>query len=203
VRDFHFQSLHAPVEPLVINHKPGWLRALAVRLAGEGRLQDAIAAVRAEWEALAPGYAFTYTFLDEDFGRLYLREERLGRLFGLFAGVAVLIACLGLFGLAAFVAEQRRKEVGVRKVLGASVGGLVALLSKDFVRLVFVGVVVAAPLAYWLMNQWLEAFAYRITLGPGVFLAAGALALLVALGTVASQAFRAATSDPVRALRSE
>jgi putative ABC transport system permease protein len=202
-RDFNFQSLHSAVEPVVMNYKPDWLGSeVAVRLA-PGHLPSALADVRAHWETFAPGYAFEYTFLDEVFGELYRSEQRLGRLFGLFAGLAVLIACLGLFGLAAYSAEQRTREIGVRKVLGARPAQLVGLLSKDFARLVVIGVVIASPVAYWAMSRWLEAFAYRVELGPGVFLAAGLLALAIALVTVSSLAYRAATTDPINALRSD
>jgi putative ABC transport system permease protein len=200
--DFHFQSLHAAVEPVVINFKPDWLGGVVVRLA-PGHLPSAIDALRASWEPFAPGYALEYTFLDADIGRLYFTEQRLARLFGLFAGLAVLIACLGLFGLAAYSAEQRRREIGVRKVLGASTPRLVALLSTDFLKLVGIALVVAAPLAYLAMSRWLEGFAYRVSLGAGVFAAAAAIAVGIALLTVSYHAIRAATADPVHAIRSE
>jgi putative ABC transport system permease protein len=199
--DFHFQSLHQAVEPLVMNYIP-WFGIVSVRVAS-GEYAAALDHLRATWGAFAPGYAFSYRFLDEDFGRLYRDEERLGQLFGFFAGVALFIACLGLFGLAAYTAERRRKEIGVRKVLGASVSQIVRLLAGEFARLVLVGFVIAVPAAYLVMARWLGDFAYRIGLGPGVFVLAGALALTLALVTVSIQAFRAATADPVQSLRYE
>ncbi len=199
--DFHFQSLHQEVQPLVLNYIP-WFGIVAVRTAPGGHAA-ALDHLRATWERFAPGYAFDYKFLDEDFDRLYRDEERLGQLFAFFAGVAIFIACLGLFGLAAYTAERRRKEIGVRKVLGASVPQIVRLLAGEFARLVVVGFVLAVPVAYVVMSGWLSDFAYRIGLGPGVFLLAGGIALMIALAAVSGQAFRAATSDPVKALRHE
>jgi putative ABC transport system permease protein len=201
-KDFHFQSLHSAVEPVVINYKPDWVGTIAVRTAAGG-VGEALDHVRATWAAFAPGYAFEYHFLDEDFGRAYEAEAQLVQRFGFFAGIAIFIACLGLFGLAAYTAEQRRKEIGVRKVLGASVPQIMRLLAGEFARLVLVGFVLAAPVAYLAMDRWLGDFAYRVGLGPGVFVLAGGVALLVALAAVSSQAVRAATADPVRALRYE
>jgi putative ABC transport system permease protein len=146
---------------------------------------------------------FDYTFLDEDFGRQYEAEQKLGRLFRFFATVAVFIACLGLFGLAAYAAERRTKEIGVRKVLGASARDVVLLLSKEFTALVLLAFVVAAPLAFFAMRRWLESFAYRVDLGVGVFLLAGLIAVVIGFATVSTQALRAASTDPVKALRYE
>ncbi len=202
VEDFHFQSLRHAIEPVVINYKPGWVGTVAVRAAAAD-VSGVLDHVRATWAEFAPGYALEYRFLDEDFGRAYRAEEQLVQRFGFFAAVAVLIACLGLFGLAAHTAERRRKEVGVRKVLGASVRSLVVLLSRDFAGLVLAGFVVAAPLAWLGLRSWLDGFAYRAALGPDPFVWAGLLALAVALVAVGGQALRAATADPVRALRSE
>jgi putative ABC transport system permease protein len=148
-------------------------------------------------------YPFEYQFLDERFDQLYKAELRLGETFGFFTIQALLIASLGLFGLAAFAAEQRTKEIGVRKVLGAKVTSLVALLSMDFLKLVSIAFVVGAPLAYFVMQRWLEDFAYRIELGPRIFLLTGVTALLIALATVSYQAIKAALADPVKSLRYE
>ena len=199
--DFHFQSLHQAVEPLVMNYIP-WFGIVSVRTAPGGHAA-ALDHVRATWDRFAPGYAFDYRFLDADFDRLYRDEARLGQLFGFFAGVAIFIACLGLFGLAAYTAERRRKEIGVRKVMGASVPQIVRLLAGEFTRLVLIGFVIAAPVAYLVMTRWLGDFAYRIGLGPGVFLLAGGIAFVIALAAVSGQALRAATTDPVKALRYE
>jgi putative ABC transport system permease protein len=201
VRDFHFQSLHETVQPLVLNYIP-WFGNVAIRLA-PGDVRGALAHVRASWAQLAPGYVFDYTFLDEDFDRQYREEEREGQLFAFFATVAVFIACLGLFGLAAYAAERRTKEIGVRKVLGASARDVVLLLSREFTVLVVVAFLVAVPVAWWAMSRWLEGFAYRVDLGAGVFLAAGLLAVAVGFLTVSTQALRAASTDPVNALRYE
>jgi putative ABC transport system permease protein len=202
VDDFHFQSLHQPIEPVVLNWKPGWTWLVAARLTADN-VPAALDHLRAQWEQFAPGYTFDYTFLDADFERLYRAERKMGQLFGFFAGLAVLVACFGLFGLAAFTAERRTKEIGVRKAVGASAAQIVALLSKDFVRLVVVAFVIAAPVAYVVMNRWLADFAYRIDLGVGLFALAGSLALGVALLTVSYHALQAARTDPATALRSE
>lgn len=202
VKDFHFQSLHQDILPVIINYKPQWLGTVVVRLA-PGDLPAALDAVRSQWQTFAPGYVFDYRFLDEDFDRLYRDEDRLGRLFGFFASIAIFIACLGLFALAAYMAQERTKEIGVRKVLGATVPQLIGLLSKDFAKLVVVGLVVATPMAYYVMDEWLQGFAYRISMGVGVFLLAGVAAVLIAFLTVSYQAYRAASLDPVKSLRYE
>jgi len=204
VRDFQYGSFRARIHPAMI-------RPLAPESHGSvlmvrfrpGQTAEALRAVEAAWAEAAPGAPLRTRFVDEQFAELFTAERRLAGLFSAFAGLAVLIACLGLFGLAAYAAEQRRKEIGIRKVLGAHVGGLVALLSREFVVLVAVAFAVAVPLAYWATGRWLEGFVYRVALGPGVFLGAGALALLMALLAVGFHALRAATADPVRALRSE
>jgi len=159
--------------------------------------------LEAEWSAFGVERPFTYTFLDERFDQLYRSEQQVATLFLYFAGLAIFIACLGLFGLAAYMVEQRTKEVGVRKVLGASTGSIVTLFSVDFVKLVGVAFVIATPVAYWGMQQWLAAFAYRVEPGPWLFVAAGGLALGVAVLTVSVQAMRAALADPAHVLRSE
>ena len=214
--DFHHASLHEAVAPLALFTAPDSAITSAdglgifsspaldvfVRL-GPGPLPEAMAAVERAFTAAVPGLPFDYEFLDEALDGQYRDEAKLSAVVRLASLLAVLIAALGVFGLAALTAAQRTKEIGVRKVLGASTGSLVALLSKDLARLVVVGFVGAAPVAWWLMRGWLEAYAYRIALGPGLFAAAGALALAVALAATSVHALRAATADPVRALRSE
>ncbi len=203
VKDFHYRSLRETVEPIMLFiPPPGWLLTVSVRIR-PGEVEETLAALEATWATFDPAHPFTYSFFDETFNHLYRAEARTSALARLFAALAVLIACLGLFGLAAFAAEQRTKEIGVRKVLGASVGSVIALLSKDFVRLVLIGFVVATPLAWLAMSRWLDGFAYRVDLGPGVFVVAGLAALAIALVTVSTQALRAATTDPVKALRYE
>ena len=168
-----------------------------------GGAAEAVAALREAWDGVLPEAPFEASFLDADLDARYERQARLGGVVAAFAGLGALIACLGLFGLAAFAAEQRRKEVGVRKVLGASVRSLVTLLARDFVALVAVSAVLATPLAWWAARRWLDGFAYHVEVGPLPFVLVGLVALVVALVTVSGQALRAATADPVRALRSE
>ncbi len=208
VKDFHFASLREEIGPVVIRLRRPPSEAsyasygeVVVRFR-PGQTATVLSHLREQWTRFSDE-PLEYEFLDEQFAAMYRTERRLGQVFGAFAFVAVLIACLGLFGLAAFTAEQRTKEIGIRKVLGASVGSIVALLSKDFAKLVLVAFVVAAPVAWWAMSRWLEDFAYRITLSLWLFLAAGAVALLIALLTVSTQALRAATANPTDALRSE
>lgn len=202
VKDFHLASLHQEVEPAVLHIWPQRLTSLAVRL-GANDMEGVLGFLEAEWRRHVPGEPFEYFFLDEHFSRQYASEVRLGKIFGYFALLAVCIACLGLLGLVAFMVERRRKEVGVRKVLGASVASITALLVREFVLLVLVALPLAIPLAYVGMDRWLEHFAYRIELSAGIFLAAGLIALLVALAAVSGQAVRAALADPVRTLRYE
>ena len=201
VRDFHFESFRQPIRPVVFRAHALYDHLL-VRVQA-GRLDQALADLEATWATFAPGTPFAYRFLDTEFGALYRADQQFGRAFRYFAGLAVFIACLGLFGLAAYTAERRTKEIGVRKVLGASAAGIVALLSRDFARLVLVAVLIAAPTAYFAMDRWLAGFAYRVELAPDVFIAAGAIALGVALLTVSAHALRAAYADPVKALRCE
>jgi putative ABC transport system permease protein len=162
-----------------------------------------VARVEALYKRLFPDNPFTFSFADEMFQKQYEQDTRIGKVFGLFTVVAIVIACLGLLGLVTFVTQQRTKEIGIRKVLGASVASIVGLVSKDFLRLVAVAVVLATPLAYWLASKWLQNFAYRIELGALAFVASGVLALVVAGATVGVQAWRAARTNPVESLRSE
>lgn len=201
VEDFHYQSLKTQIAPLTLM-PTWWSRHVLVRVRTDD-LASTIDFVETQWEAIAPDYPFAYTFLDDRFARVYDAEERLAQVFGVFALLAIAIACLGLLGLVAYMASTRTKEIGIRKVLGASVSNVVALLTKDFLRLILVAFIVATPVVHWAMGHWLQDFAYRITLGPSVFLLAGAAALVIALATVSYQAFRAARTDPAEALRYE
>ncbi len=203
VENFHLFSLRDSVYATVLNPMPlEVLNFVSARIA-PGQTTEALAHLREAWAAFSPDYPFDYFFVDSDFDRLHRADARLGQVFQTFALLAVLVACLGLLGLAAFVAEQRTKEIGVRKVLGATERSIVVLLSKDFVRLVLIGAVVATPVAYYAMDRWMEGFVYRAPLGPGVFVLAILGALGVALATVAYHALRAATANPVQALRAE
>ncbi len=201
VEDFHFSSLKEEIQPLAISMGDD-NRVIAIRLTA-GNPQEAISRIEGAWRKIVPKYPFTYEFLDQVYDNLYRAEQKQRTILGIFAGVAIFVACLGLFGLAAFTAEQRTKEVSVRKVLGASVGNVVLLLSKDFVKLVLVAIALAVPLAWYLMHQWLQDFVYRISIGPDVFLLAGGLAVGIALLTVSYHAIRTALSNPAKTLRSE
>ena len=202
VSDFHIGSLKQEIKPLVLPYLHRFPMYIAIRL-HPGNVAEAISAVEKTWKKLAPNQPFSYTFLDQDYARLYNREQQMSHVFQIFSGLAILIACLGLFGLAAFTTQQRTKEIGIRKILGASVSGIVCLLSKDFLKLVIIANLIAWPIAYYAMNQWLQGFAYRINLSIGTFILSGLIALLIALLTVSYQAIKAARANPVDALRYE
>ncbi|GAB3264219.1 ABC transporter permease [Larkinella harenae] len=201
-KDFHFESLKQSIPPIVIFLEPEY-NWLSVHIAGGAGLQKGLAHIESVWKRRFPEHPFTYEFLDQRFGRLYTTEQTQQTLFGIFAGVAILISCLGLFGLSMFMAEQRTKEIGVRKVLGATTPGLVALLSKDLLRLVVIALVVASPVSWWGMTQWLEGFVYRTNISPWVFIGTAVIALLIAFLTVSFQSIKAALMNPVKSLRSE
>lgn len=202
VRDFHYQSLHHPVEPLVLQVNRPFRDHVLVRLA-PGNPAATLAELETLWKQFLPERPFEYYFLDEGFDGLYRAEQRVTRLVDVFSVLSLLVCCLGLFGLATFTVERRTKEVGIRKVMGATVPGLVTLLARDFTRLVLIAFAVAAPVAYVALRFWLAGFAYRTSLGVGVFVLAGGLALALALVTVSYQSVRAALSDPVHSLRQE
>ena len=203
VRDFHFQSLHTPIRPLITYLKrsgPGGV--VLVRL-DAGQTPTALAGIERVCKKLNPKFPFTYSFTDQEYARLYRSEQVVRQLSSYFAVLAILISCLGLFGLAIFTAEQRTKEIGVRKVLGASVFSIVGLLSKDFLKLVLIAIFIASPIAWWAMSQWLNDFAYKIDIDWWIFLLAGGLTVLIALLTVSFQSIKAALMNPVKSLRSE
>jgi len=202
VQDFNMATLHEAVEPARFVLLPDRFDTVLARVQPESA-EEAVGALRAAWMEAYPDALFEYRFTDAAFDAAYLSEGRLGTLFTVFAGLAIFIGCLGLFGLAAYAAEQRRKEIGVRKVLGATVSNIVVLLARDFVVLVAVAALVATPVAYLAMDRWLDDFAYRVELGPLLFIGAGLVALVIALATVSGQALRAATTDPVKALHYE
>ena len=201
MKDFHFRSLHEPIEPLMLF--PDREGGHAMIKIDSGNLMEAIAFIEETWNEVNPDFAFEYFFVEDTFARLYEAEQRFGRIFVSFAALAVVIACLGLFGLSSFTAERRTKEIGVRKVLGATIPNLFGMLSSEFVRLVIVANVLAWPVAYAAMNNWLGGFAYRVELGWTTFILAGVLAMAIALLTVGFQAVRAATANPVESLRTE
>lgn len=206
VKDFHYRSLHEEIGPIILGYWNNPIQRIdyyTLRIASGVPIPTALEGIEGVYSQFDPDTPIEYNFLDQRLNDFYVAEQRVATLFSIAAGLTILIACLGLFGLAAFTAEQRTKEIGVRKVLGASVGSIVLLLSKEFVRLVAVAFVVAAPVAYLLMSQWLDNFAYSSGLGVGTLVVAGGLTLLVALVTVSYQAIRAAVSDPVQTLRYE
>jgi putative ABC transport system permease protein len=201
VKNFNFESLHQDVGPLCFLLGGGF--GSGVFKVNTSNVQDLITQIQNKWKALAPGLPFSYNFLNESFDGMYRAEQRVGKIALTFSVLAIFIACLGLFGLATFIAEQRTKEIGIRKVLGASVQGIVQMLSKDFVKLVIIAFVLAAPFAWWAMHSWLQDFAYRIHIEWWMFAAAGFGALCIALATVSFQAIRAAIVNPVKSLRTE
>ena len=204
LKDFNFESLHQGIQPMImfIPSDSTNFNYLSVKLDGSN-IPDALAHLESTWKQFLPQFPFEYNFIDEDFGRLYQAEQRQGRVFIGFAMLAVLVACLGLFGLTTFVAQQRVKEIGIRKVLGATTASLVGLLSKDFLKLVVVALVIASPLAYYFMEKWLQDFAYHIDIEWWVFVLAGFVAIAVAFFTVGFESMKAALANPVKSLRSE
>jgi len=201
VKDFNFQSLKKEISPLLFFT---WWKGniLHVRTTAKDA-QQAIAMVEKQYKKYAGDVPFAYNFVDKQFETQYKSDQRAGVLFNVFAGIAIFISCLGLFALATYTARVRRKEIGVRKVLGATVGSIMQMLSNDFVKLIVVAVIVASPVAWWAMNNWLDDFAYRIEIQSWMFVLAGMLAIVIALVTVSFQAVRAAIANPVDSLRDE
>ena len=203
VKDFNFRSLHQALEPLTLRYGyPYNLNRISVSIKGYN-IPATLAHLKKTWDKMVPQRPLLYHFLDESFSAQYQADQHFGQLFTFFSCLAICIACLGLFGLSTFMAQQRVKEIGIRNVLGSSVSGIVMLLSKDFIKLILVAIVIAIPLCWWAMNKWLQRFAYRITIGPVVFIEAGMIALGIALATIAWQSVKAAIGNPVRSLRNE
>jgi putative ABC transport system permease protein len=202
MKDAHFQNFHRKIEPLVFKIFPDWFRFLYIKLRA-GDTPAVVASIEKTWASLHLGYPFDYRFLDEDFDSLYRTEARMGTLFRTFAALAVFIACLGLFGLASFMAEQRTKEIGIRRVLGASIPGITTMMSREFAVWVLAANLLAWPAAWFFMGRWLRGFAYRAELSVWSFVASGAIALAVALLTVGALSVRAASANPADALRYE
>jgi putative ABC transport system permease protein len=202
VRDFHTDSLHNPLEPVLIGQNPAAFKYIAVRL-GPGNISETMTSLEKIWKELDSTGTFDYAFLEDSLIAQYRAEERLSKIFTYFSILAIFIACLGLFGLASFTAEQKTKEIGIRKVLGAPVSGLIFFLSKEFTKWVIVANLIGWPIAYFLMQKWLQNFAFRISIGIGIFLLAAILALLIALVTVSYQSLKAALANPIESLRYE
>ncbi|RYG00170.1 MAG: ABC transporter permease, partial [Chitinophagaceae bacterium] len=204
-KDYHFESMHQSIVPLIMltgTETNNNYRRISVRITGDD-VQSTVTHIGKTFSSFVPEQPFQYNFLDERYQRLYESEQKQGNIFGTFSGIAIFIACLGLFGLSAFAITQRMKEIGVRKVLGASVSSIVRLLSKDFLKLVAIAALIAFPVAWFVMHNWLQDFAYRVTIGWWIFIAAGFIAAIIAVATISIQAVKAALSNPVKSLKSE
>lgn len=200
--DFHIESLHSPVQPVIIECRPDWTWLFYARIDGKN-VQQTISGLEEVYKKMAPGFSFEYTFQDNEYERLYRSEQQIGALVNWFACFAIFISCLGLLGLTTFTIERKTKEIGIRKVLGASVNSIVVLVSKQFLGLVLLAVFIAMGPAYYFMNNWLQGYSYHIGIGWWVIMAAGGLTLLVALLTISIQSVRAAAANPVHSLRAE
>ena len=200
--DFHYRGMQEVVEPLVMDIENSLFNTITLSIRAEN-MNELMRFIQSKWEDHFPGVPFEYSFLDENFDREYRYEDRMGRLLGIITTLGFFIACLGLFGLASFVARSRIKEIGIRKVLGASTSDIVTMLSKKFVLLILISVIIASPLAWYSMNKWLQDFAYRINMSFLVFVVATVGALAIALATVCIQGIRVAVANPVNSLRNE
>jgi len=203
VKDFHFSSMHQAIDPLIIRLDENWGWGTILVRTKAGKTKEAIAGLEKICKAVNPKFSFTYQFSDLEFAKLYKSEQIVSRLSNYLALLAILISCLGLFGLATYMASQRTKEIGIRKVLGAGVSNITALLSRDFVKLVLIAILIGAPVAWWVMNEWLQDFAYRITISWWMIAIAGVAALLIALVTISFQSIKAALVNPIKSLRTE
>ncbi|MFL5753646.1 MAG: ABC transporter permease, partial [Bacteroidia bacterium] len=202
VKNFNYASLHSEVEPLIIHIFPRWFWNLTLRLKTDD-LPATMKEIEADWKKISVEGGFDYAFLEDDFNSLYKSEQNMRSVLGTFTLLAVLVACLGLFGLAAFTIKQRFREIGIRKVLGSSVSSIVRLLSRDFLKLVLIAIAIAVPLAWYAGYKWLQDFAFRVSLSWWLFFSAGLLAVVIALLTVSILAVKAARANPVKSLRTE
>jgi putative ABC transport system permease protein len=206
VKDFHYESFHEPIKPLAMVMLHGvcpWSEAYVSVRIQTGQVRETMAHIQETWGRIMPGTPFEFSFLDAIYDAQYRNEERTGRVFTIFTFFALFVACLGLLGLASFAAEQRTKEIGIRKVLGASVPGIILMMSREFTRWVLLANIIAWPIAYYTMHRWLQSFAYRSDIGLFVFILSGFIAVVIALLTVSFQAVRAATANPIDSLRYE
>lgn len=200
--DYHFESLHQKVAPIAMFYQPGRMRRVSVHISG-GNINQAVAHIEQVWKTNFPGTLFEYEFLDQRFGKLYATEQTQQTLFGIFAGIAIFISCLGLLGMSIFMSELRTKEIGIRKVLGSSVAGIVSLLSIDFIKPVVIAIIIASPIAWYAMDLWLRDFAYHTNIKWYVFLLAGVASLAIAIFTVSFQSIKSALMNPVKAIKTE
>jgi putative ABC transport system permease protein len=202
-KDFNFNSLHYKIEPMfLLDQGASSFSTVSVKINGS-QASQAVAFIESTWKKVLPEYPFEYQFLDDHFKEIYRTDAQVSQMVAIMAGLAILISCLGLFGLASFSTEKRTKEIGVRKILGASVKDVVFLLSKHFIRLVLIANLIAWPLAWWALNRWIQEYAYRVAISWWVFVLAGLTALLIALGTVSLLAIKTARNNPVKSLRTE
>ncbi|MES1215828.1 MAG: ABC transporter permease [Bacteroidota bacterium] len=201
VKDFHFESMHSEIKPSFLMLVPR--RGTIIARINNNNQQTTISAIQRLYENFNPGFPFTFNFLDEAYQQQYESETKVSALSKYFAGLAIIISCLGLFGLAAFTAQKRRKEIGIRKVVGASVATITTMLSKDFLKLIAISLLVAFPVSWWLMNNWLQSFAYRVSISPWVFVIAASSVVLITLLTISYQSVKAALANPVKSLRTE
>jgi ABC-type antimicrobial peptide transport system permease subunit len=203
VKDFILQSPYDEVWPMIIGGPYGWFNILHIKLNGANRTADNLAQIEQVFRKYNPNYPFEYQFIDEEYARKFQNEQKTGALATWFAGLTIFTSCLGLFALVAYMAETRRKEIGIRKVLGASVADVMFMLSKEFLVLVLISIVVASPIAWWVMNQWLTDYPCRTNIPWWLLVVVGCMSLGIALLTVGFQALKAATANPVEAIKSE
>jgi len=203
IKDFILESPYEPTKPMLIYGPKSWFNVIQVKLNPKNSIAQNLQVIESTVRRYDPEYVFVNNLVEDDYAVKFANEKRSGTLAGLFAGLTIFISCLGLFGLATYMAEARIKEIGVRKVLGASVTNITALLSKDFVKLIIISIIIASPIASFAMNKWLESYAYRINISWFVFIASGLLAIVIALLTVSFQAIKAALANPVKSLRTE
>jgi putative ABC transport system permease protein len=202
IKDYNFASLHSQIEPLVLQYKPQWTGNLLVKIR-PGKTAETIDFLKRSVEKISPNTLFSYSFLDDKIAALYKKEDNMSVILKVFSGLAIVISCLGLFGLAAFATETRTKEIGIRKVIGASVANLVQLLSANFILLVLIGNIIAWPLAWLAINAWLQEFSYKINIGYAVFPVSLIITVLIAMFTIGYQCIKATSMNPVKSLRTE
>jgi len=203
VKDFVLKSPFQQIEPMVIEGAKAWFQAIHIKFDPGKSTRESIAQTEAVFKKYNPEYPFNYQFVDQEYAKKFNDEQRTGKLASMFTLLTIIISCLGLFGLASYMAENRTKEIGIRKVLGASITNITSLLSKDFLKLILIAFLIAVPISWYFMNKWLEDFAYRITISWWFFALAGILAIAIALATVSYQAIKAAIANPVKSLRTE
>jgi ABC-type antimicrobial peptide transport system permease subunit len=202
LKDFNDRSLHHDLSPLLITTNSTMYRQAAIKLTTTN-ISSTLESVKTIWQQAFPDYVYEFRFLDEKIASFYKQENQLSQLYKIFAAIAIFLSCLGLYGLASFMAVQRIKEVGIRKVLGATAGSIVYLFSKEFIILISIAFLIATPLAWYFMHQWLQDYAYRVNISPWLFAAGGLAAIIIALATISFQAIKAAIANPVKSLRSE